>query len=71
MERVKNATRCGICGASADKLESGIYVCQANPAHMADGFVGIWSDLTYPGEESARPAEYNRGEAELATPPHP
>jgi hypothetical protein len=41
MERVENATRCGICGANADKLESGIYECQANPAHMADGFVGI------------------------------
>jgi hypothetical protein len=48
MATVKNATRCGICGASADKLENGCYQCTAAPGHMADGYVGIWSDLTRP-----------------------
>lgn len=48
---VKNARPCGICGSNADKTKTGTFVCQANPAHMADGVVGIWSDLTFPEEQ--------------------
>lgn len=44
-EMVKNATKCGICREPADKLENGTYVCQVSSSHMADGVVGIWSDL--------------------------
>lgn len=47
-ELAKNATRCGICQGSADKMADGNYLCQQKPSHVADGFVGIWSDLTPP-----------------------
>lgn len=43
-----NAVRCGICGASADLLICGIYVCQKNPAHMGYTFEGIFTDCSYP-----------------------
>jgi hypothetical protein len=43
-----NAVQCRICGANADLLQCGIYVCQENPAHCGDTFVGIFTDLTYP-----------------------
>ncbi len=44
--KVSNVTRCGICQAPADRLKTGVLACQAVPGHMADGVVGIWSDLT-------------------------
>lgn len=51
---VKNACSCRICGASADKTSSGLFVCQESPGHMADGVVGIWSDLTRPRDSQAK-----------------
>ena len=42
------ACACGICGAPADKIKTGIFVCRDNGNHKADGVVGIWSDLTHP-----------------------
>lgn len=47
---VKNVCKCGICGANSDKLKTGIFVCQKVLGHMADGVVGIWSDLTLPSK---------------------
>lgn len=47
--KTANAVRCTICGANADLMKVGIYVCRDNPAHIGDTFVGIFSDLTYPG----------------------
>lgn len=44
---VKNAVRCGICGAPADRYYQ-YYECQKNPCHLGDCFVGIFSDLTPP-----------------------
>lgn len=44
---VKNAVRCGICNAPADRHEH-CFVCQANPNHLGDMNVGIFSDLTPP-----------------------
>lgn len=43
----KNAVRCGICGAPADRYANH-FGCQANPAHMGDLNVGIFSDCSYP-----------------------
>lgn len=45
---ITNTRSCGICGASADKTKTGIFVCQDNPSHWADGVVGVWSDYTPP-----------------------
>ncbi len=61
---VANAVQCGICGSLADRIggpekvyghhhpSSWYFRCQANPGHQADGFTGIFSDLSYspPGE---------------------
>jgi hypothetical protein len=44
---VKNAIHCGICQAPADRYDWG-FLCRANPNHMGDLIVGIFSDLTYP-----------------------
>lgn len=47
-EIVKNAVRCTICGAAADLINWGsLYVCQSNPSHMGDIWVGIFTDLSY------------------------
>lgn len=43
---VKNSVQCGICGSAADRYAM-YFQCQANPNHMADLFVGIFTDLTY------------------------
>jgi hypothetical protein len=40
---VKNAVTCGICQAPADKTPS-CYQCQANPNHVGDLTVGIFTD---------------------------
>ena len=42
---VKNAVQCGICGGAAD-LYSMHFQCQANHNHVADLFVGIFTDLS-------------------------
>jgi len=47
-ERIINACKCGICSSQADKLSDGTYVCCVVHAHIANGIVGIWSDLTFP-----------------------
>ena len=41
---VKNAVRCGICQSPADRYDNH-FECQANPCHVGDLFVGIFSDL--------------------------
>lgn len=46
-ETVKNACRCTICGASADRL-SHVYQCQRNPNHFADLNTGLFDDHAYP-----------------------
>lgn len=42
---IKNACRCDLCGASADRHHYG-FQCTENPSHVADLNVGIWTDLT-------------------------
>lgn len=54
----KNAVTCSICQSPADRIggpekvtgkdhPSGWrFECQANPNHVADGFTGIFSDLS-------------------------
>lgn len=49
---VPNARQCTICGASADKMDYG-YQCQAIFGHVGDLYVGIFTDLTYPGDHDA------------------
>lgn len=61
----ENVCRCGICGAPANRVggpefltgkdnpSSWHFECSQNPAHMADGFVSIWTDLSY------SPAEFS------------
>lgn len=44
---VANACRCGICGSNADRRQN-VFLCQANPRHVADTMTGIFSDLTPP-----------------------
>lgn len=44
---VKNARRCGLCGAAADRYATH-YQCQENSCHVGDLIVGIFSDLTPP-----------------------
>lgn len=44
---IKNARSCGICQSPADRHENR-FQCQANPNHVGDLNVGIFSDLTYP-----------------------
>lgn len=51
MSIVKNAVQCAVCGSAADRYGA-IYVCQENPNHFGDTFVGIFTDLTYPDEET-------------------
>ena len=46
--KTPNAVQCGICQAGADLLYVGIYVCQENPNHMGDTYVGIFTDCTGP-----------------------
>ena len=46
--KTKDAVQCSICQSNADLMHVGIYVCQANNAHVGDTFVGIFTDLTYP-----------------------
>ena len=42
---VRNAVRCGVCGAGADRYSYG-FVCQANKNHVGDLVVGIFSDMS-------------------------
>jgi hypothetical protein len=42
---VKNAVRCGICGAPADRYANR-FECQANAGHLGDLFMAIFSDLS-------------------------
>lgn len=42
---VKNACRCGICGAGADR-DHDMFICQKNPGHVADTMTGIFSNLS-------------------------
>lgn len=44
---IVNARRCGVCGAGADRYEWGLQ-CQANPSHLGDSFLGIFSDHSWP-----------------------
>lgn len=53
---VKNAIRCGICNAGADRWSWG-FQCQAEPGHIADLITGIFSDVVYP---SGRLAEIGK-----------
>lgn len=50
-EVVKNAVRCQICQAPADRHPWG-FQCQQNPNHVGDPVVGIFSDLTPPPKKS-------------------
>lgn len=56
---IKNVMRCGICQSPADRIggpekvyghhnPNWYYRCQANPNHIADPFVAIFSDLSFP-----------------------
>jgi hypothetical protein len=47
---VKNAVTCGVCQSPADRYKY-LYVCQANPNHLGDLYVGIFTDLTYPEKD--------------------
>ena len=51
MEVVEDAVQCTVCGAGADR-HGAICICQANPAHFGDTFVGIFTDLSYPEKEN-------------------
>ena len=42
---VRNAVRCGICGAGTDRYSYG-FVCKANKNHVGDSVVGIFSDMS-------------------------
>jgi hypothetical protein len=46
---VKNAVRCGVCGAAADRY-CNRFQCQDNYNHVGDLNVGIFADLTAPGD---------------------
>ena len=46
----KNAVRCKICGANADRYRF-CFRCQKNVGHIADPVVCIWSDLNYYSDE--------------------
>lgn len=46
---VKNACRCGICGAAADR-DYDTLICQSNPGHRGDTWTGIFSDLSWHGD---------------------
>jgi hypothetical protein len=48
---VRNAVTCRICRSPADRHHT-FYQCQANPAHLGDLYVGIFSDLTYPEQST-------------------
>ena len=54
---VKNACRCRICQAPADRYHWG-FQCQANPNHMGDLVVGIFTDMTY--EPKTAPAHKSK-----------
>lgn len=43
---VKNACRCTLCGAPADRYPS-FFQCQNEPGHVADLNTGIFTDLAY------------------------
>lgn len=45
----KNAVSCGICKAPAHRYKK-MFMCSVNCNHVADTFVGIFSDLTYLSE---------------------
>lgn len=47
---VKNAVICTICRSPAHRYDWG-FQCAANINHMGDLNMGIFSDLTYPGED--------------------
>lgn len=47
----KNAVPCGICQAAAHRY-SNRFECSANPHHVGDLNVGIFSDLEYHGERT-------------------
>lgn len=46
----KRACQCTLCGSPADRYHWG-FQCQKHQGHMADGFVGIFSDLTHPRQD--------------------
>lgn len=52
--KTPNAVQCRICEASADLMKVGMYVCQKNPLHVGDTFVGIFTDLS---REPSNPGE--------------
>lgn len=43
---VRNAVRCRICSAPADRYVNR-FECQANPAHTGDLFAGVFIDRTF------------------------
>lgn len=47
---IKNAVRCGICQAAADRYENR-FQCQTNPSHVGDLNVGIFTNLAHPAAE--------------------
>lgn len=59
---VRNALRCRICCASADRYAWG-YQCQANHYHVGDLNVGIFSDLTPPASKHEDKLGYTIQEA--------
>ena len=46
----ERAVHCGICQSLADRY-CNRFQCRANPNHVGDLIVGIFSDLTYPEDE--------------------
>lgn len=44
---VRRAVPCGVCGAPADRFINR-FQCQADPNHVGDLNVGIFTDLTHP-----------------------
>jgi hypothetical protein len=49
--KVHNACSCKLCGATAHLMYWGSYQCSKVIGHVADCNTGIWSDLTFKGEE--------------------
>ncbi len=49
---VCNAVRCGVCGEPADRYVNR-FQCQANPNHVGDLNVGIFSDCTLPDRKKS------------------
>lgn len=49
---VADASRRGICGSNADRRQN-VFLCQANPRHVAETATGIFFDFT-PPEKATR-----------------